>query len=467
MEKIKIDKHDVIWSYLAQFLQLASGILILPIVLRLLPAEEIGLNYLMLNIGAMVALLDFGFAPQFGRNISYIYGGAQMLLKEGVQSSIGETINYRLLATMIEVARRVYKYMSIITLLLMLSFGSIYMYFITEGFKSVHNSWLIWLVYCLSTYFSVYFVYYESLLLGAGQVKECKIAVIASKLCNVILSILFLYSGLSLLGICLANLIAPFVSRYICKYFYFTDELKNKILAYKISNEEIKELFITIWYNAKKLGLNFLATYAISKMGLFLAGLYLSLECVSSYGLLIQLVTLLGTVSMMPFTTIQPKLSCYRVEGCNVKLISSFATSMLMFYILFFVGGMVLIYIAPWFLDIIGSNSVLPSKDIAILYLLVMFLEFNHSSFATLILTSNNVPFVKPSIFSGIAIVVCSYVSLQFLNIGLLGLVISQGLCQLIYNNWKWPKVILDEFNISIPDFLRKGFIGLINVAKC
>ena len=64
---ISVGKSDVVWSYLAKFLGIASGLLVLPVVLNRLSAEEIGLNYLMLTIGAMVGLLDFGFSPQFGR----------------------------------------------------------------------------------------------------------------------------------------------------------------------------------------------------------------------------------------------------------------------------------------------------------------------------------------------------------------------------------------------------------------
>lgn len=35
------------------------------------------MNYLMLTVGSLVSLFDFGFAPQFGRNITYVFAGAQ------------------------------------------------------------------------------------------------------------------------------------------------------------------------------------------------------------------------------------------------------------------------------------------------------------------------------------------------------------------------------------------------------
>lgn len=456
---IKISKADVIWSYIAQFLHLASGILVLPYVLRMLPAEEIGLNYLMLTIGALVALLDFGFAPQFGRNISYIYGGAQQLKREGVECIEGADINYHLLASMIQVAKKVYRILSVVVLAVMLTAGTAYMYYITEGFTSVRNSLLIWVVYSLSTYFQIYFTYYNSLLTGCGMIKESKYAIIASRLAYIVLSIGFIYSGLSLLGLCLANLISPFLARFISYHYYFTDDLRVKLSEENVTVEENRELFGVIWYNAKKLGINFLGAYAINKMGMFIAGLYLTLTEVSSYGLMIQLVTLIGTVSAMFFNTMNPKFAVYRVHNDINKLINQFACSQIVFYVLFIIGSAILIFLGPLVLIVIESNSILPPVHILTLYCVVVLLEINHSNFATIIVTGNDVPFVKASILAGIAIVLCSFVALHYFSAGIMGLVLSQGFCQLVYGNWIWPKYVLDEFGISYFEFFRRGIL--------
>ena len=83
-EQIVISRKDIIWGYVTLFFQMASGLITLPLILKMLSAEEIGMNYLMLTVGSLVSLFDFGFAPQFGRNITYVFAGAQALKKEGV-----------------------------------------------------------------------------------------------------------------------------------------------------------------------------------------------------------------------------------------------------------------------------------------------------------------------------------------------------------------------------------------------
>lgn len=84
---IKISKADIIWNYIAQFFSLTSGLITLPLILKMLTVEEIALNYIFLTISSLVLLFDFGFSPQFSRNVSYVYGGAQSL-KRGYRGKI-------------------------------------------------------------------------------------------------------------------------------------------------------------------------------------------------------------------------------------------------------------------------------------------------------------------------------------------------------------------------------------------
>ena len=69
----------MIWSYLAQFLSIGTRIITLPFILNKLSAEETGFNYILITIGSVVTLVDLGFAPQFARNFTYIFSGAQEL----------------------------------------------------------------------------------------------------------------------------------------------------------------------------------------------------------------------------------------------------------------------------------------------------------------------------------------------------------------------------------------------------
>lgn len=460
--QINIAKNDLIWSYIALILQMTAGILVLPFVIKYLPSEEVGFNYVMLTIGSMVALLDFGFSPQIGRNVSYIFGGIQTLSKEDLVKADNETeINWTLLSGIIQVSKKIYRYMSFIVLLLMLSLGTIYVYYITDGFVLIDNVLIIWLVYSVSVYFNIYVSYYNSLLTGSGKVKEAKYAVVASRITYMILCYVFIFNGLGLLGLSIAYLIQPFISLLISRDLFYTKDLKEKLILYPANNEIIKNTFDSVWYNAKKLGINNLGAYGINKMGMFLAGLYLTLDEVSSYGLMIQLLAAIGAVSGVFFNTNMPQISALRVNNSKDKFLKKIEISIVIYYIIFISGAVTLILFGPNLLKILGSSTSLPCNWVLIIYSLIVFLENNHSLFATVIVTGNHVPFVKAGLISGLFITLLSFISLKFTNLEILGLVLVQGSCQLAYNNWKWPKVVLDELNVSFIEFIKGGLAEL------
>ena len=455
--EINISKKDVLWGYVATFFQIASGLVVLPFILHFLTKEEVGLNYIMLTVGAMVSLFDFGFTPQFGRNFSYIFSGATDLAKEGLQDSVGETTNYRLLRILIDVAKMVYSRISLVVLILLLTAGSVYIGYVTEGFTLVRNSLIIWIVYSFSTFFNLYYAYFSSLLVGKGLVMESKKAMIASRLTYILLAIGLIYAGLGLLGVVIANLIAPFILRYLAYRYFFTVQMKGDLAPYSSSKEERSHYFDIIWHNARKIGLVMVGSYGINRFGLFLAGLFLSLEEVGSYGLMTQLVNVTVSLAANYFFVSEPQFALFKVRGETERLLKRFALTMNVFYWVFTVGTVFLIFCCPPLLELIRSQYVLPGWPVLLAYSIVILLEQNHSLFSSIIVVGNEVPYVKPALLSGLAIVIGSYLTLRFTGWGIMGLVLVQGICQLAYNNWKWPHVVCRDFRVSFPRFLQIG----------
>lgn len=449
---INITKKDIVWNYISKFFQIGSGIITLPLILHFLTAEEIGMNYLMLTVSSIVALLDFGFGPQFGRNFSYVNSGAQTLLKEGVIENHAGKINYHLLSVLLKTAKFVYVRLSLIVLFVMLSFGSAYIYYVTNGFSKVEDALPIWILFSISTFFNIYYSYYNSLLTGSGMIEESAIATILSKGTYVVICVILLLLKFGLYSVIFANIISPFVQRYYSCRVYYTNDLKLKLTS-QISNREIKETFDVIWHNAKRLGVNFVGSYAINKFGFFLIGLYLPLKEVGSYGLLIQLASILQGVAMTLFLTYEPKFAKYRItkQINDFKKLISLTT--ICYFSIMIIGSLLIICIAPYILNIINSKTFLPVRGICILYLIVILLEGNHSLFASLIVTKNEVPFVKPSLISGGAIALITFLVLQFTNWNLWGVILVQGMVQLCYNNWKWPLFIFKDLKFTIREY--------------
>lgn len=464
---INLSNKDIYWSYFARFLDITSGIIILPLILMVLTPEEIGMNYLMLTIGSLVSLFDFGFAPQFARNITYVFSGVKELKKEGLEFAREKSdIDYRLLATMIQTAKFVYRRLSIVVIILMLTFGSIYVYYVTDGFINVRNALIIWLIFSISVFFNIYYTYYSSLLTGRGLIKESSIAKVYTRILYIIFTLILLYFGVGLLSIVIAGLITPFVKRHISHKYFYTKELKDLLVRFKITDNEKVALFELIWHNSKKLGIVFICTFITTKFGLFIAGLFLPLNDIASFGLMLQLIGFISSLSITLFEIYQPRFSFLRTKGDNELLIKEFAFSMIVFYIIYFVGVFSVLLFGQQILNIIGSNTALPSFEILLIYSVVILFELNHSNYATLITTRNEIPFVKPAIIGSVVMIAGSFLILKYSNFGILGLILVQGLTESAYDNWKWPMVVHKELNLGLKSFLNIGFNELLKRIK-
>lgn len=463
---VEITKKDVTWSYVAKLFQIGSGLVTLPLILRLLTKEEVGMNYLMLTVSSIVGLMDFGFSPQFGRNFTYVNSGARRLCREGVEEERGGSIDWHLLSVLISTARFVYRRLSVLALIVMLTFGTGYIWYLTEGFTNVSNSLYIWILYSFSTYFNIYFSYYSSLLIGSGMIRESSQAAILSKSAYLVLCTLFLLLGWGLFAVVAANFIAPFVQRYVSYRAYFKPELKARLAEQTVTREDIRETFSVIWFNAKKLGINFIGAYAVNKMGMFIIGFFLPLATIGSYGLLTQLTTIVSGIANTMFVTYLPKVSNCRVTGDRPMLKRTISFSMVVGQIIMLAGALGIIFVAPYLLELIKSQTMLPSRLICVLYLVIVALELNHSEFASVISTENKIPYVVPSLVSGGVIVLLTFIALKFTTLGLLGVVLVQGIVQAAYNNWRWPLWVFRELDMSISEFYGTGFDSIIKTVS-
>lgn len=457
MSTIKLGKKDIIWSYLAQFLSMGAGVLTLPFILNKLSAAEIGLNYILITVGSVIALVDLGFAPQFARNFTYVFSGALELKKEGIGKT-GKEINFELLSNLLKTARCIYAVLAIFAFILLICIGTPYVYKTTQGFSAVPHALYVWIIYSIGVVFQIFYSYYFSMLLGKGQIKEQKYAIIGNKLIYVVILISGLYLGWGLLSVALAQMISPFFGRYLSYSYFYSEELKEKLSPYgRIERKKILDIYKTLWHNAKRTAIVSIGTYAILRLSMFVAGLYLSLEEFASYGLMVQLYGILATVSCTLMQISQPKLASLRAENNKAGLVKTFSTALIIYYILFILGSLILISVGNQLLGLIKSNADLPSRLILSVYGIVMFLEYNHSNFAILISSNNNIPFAPASIITGIAVCIGIFISVKYTTLGILGLVLVQGICQAAYQNWAWPRYAINELHISLKQILIVG----------
>lgn len=452
--KVKITKKDMIWSYIGYFLSLFSSVLVLPFVMKLVPSDELGLWYTFLSFGQFVTLLDRTFNTCISRSITYAWAGMQMINAEGYNviktSELGT--NFRLLASIFKTCKKVFGIISIISLAVMASAGTVYIGYIAREMSGI--VWIpAWIIYGVSVFFTIYYSYWTVALNAVGALKQAQQITVLSKLVYIALSLAGLLLGYGLISLTVSNLISGIILRILGKKFLYNYEsIGEKISKYEksITVYEIKDNFAKIWHNAKKVGLSCLSAFLITQTTILVSSAYLGLEETASYGLCLQLVTAMLGVAQIYFTAVKPKLTELKVSGEEKKeeFISGLSFATTIYWFLFWIEVITLIIVGVPILTFLKPNTEIP---LFMLFFLSVysFLEYNHSMFAAVIEMSNTVPYVKASVISAICISVGEFIVASSTSLGIYGLMAVQCIVQLAYNNWKWPMVIMKEYHIS------------------
>lgn len=445
--EIKTTKNDVIWSYLAQVVNMSAGLLTLPVVLKILSPDEIGMNYILISITSIVSLFDLGFSSQFARNITYIISGAQTLEKEGISNTFSDTINELLLSTVYNSAKRIYRYLAFIALLLLLSIGTIYIGYITDWYVTIPNILYIWILFCITCFFNIYFLYYNAFLLGRGMVAVSKMAQVYSRVASVVLTIVLLLLGCGLYSIVISNLLTPFIFR-IYAHIKFYDDWTEKILKTNIpSSASIKNVIGILFYNAKKLSIISILATAIGYASTLVVGGYLTLADVGSYGVLVQIVNVVATVSCTFMYSIMPSLSNLLAQNRVKEMTNRFGFAMFFFYVIQVIGLFV-IPLLPLVFNIFHFNVNLPILPIIICYYLYKFFDQNQSLYSQALLAGNDLIFFKSAVFSGLSSFILM-IALLSCGCGLWGVIMSQVIPLAAYPGWKWPTYTKRKYSIA------------------
>src|SRR5512134_3860885 len=123
----RIYSSAVMWSWVMNGLRLASGVLLLPLLLHYLSEADFGMYFVFLHLAALVPILDFGFSASIGRAVSYAMGGATELKADGftpAEKSSGP--NRAMLWELLSTTRRLYGVLALATLVLVGVLGTLY-----------------------------------------------------------------------------------------------------------------------------------------------------------------------------------------------------------------------------------------------------------------------------------------------------------------------------------------------------
>lgn len=459
-QTISVSRSSLIWGVIGTVLNIAMGILVLPIILVTMSEEDIAIWYVFAAIQSLIALLDFGFSPTFTRNVTYAFSGA----KDIVQSSFTATEqkgepNLKLLYAIYRLGRKIYMILSMFVIVILSTVGLLY-------FRSVLPSqadyyYISFAIFSLAMLINIFFSYIPAYMKGIGAVKESYQAYVISRVLYIAVACIMLFLNLSLIAMTSALLLSGLALRIASVVLLKKHNKKLEIILEKSDEYDQRKLFSALWFNTKREGIILLANFLIQQSATFISTSYLGLAVSAQYGLTIQLLNIISTLSFVYFSVVSPRITQARVNGEQEITKKYFCNSESFLLLVFIVGCFLMICFGDWALNLIGSNSQLLSVPLLIAFSIVFFLEKNHTVCASFISTSNQLPYTMPYFISSIIIFALYWILILFTNCGVWSFVVAQGIVQLCYNNWKWPHYVRKELNLRIPQIYIQGTKGL------
>ena len=443
-----IGKKDIIWSYVATIFRVGAGIILWPFILSQMSAETVGIWNVMITIMGFVALLDFGFQPSFARNISYIFSGVTKLQKVGIQTAVSDgNINFSLLKGTLNAMRKFYRWMALGVFVILGIAVTAYFYYILQKYSGDRTDAMIaWILLIAINSYNVYTLYYNALLLGKGYIRRERQIMILSQCVYLSLAIVLIYAGYGLTAIVSSQAVSIILQRILSYRVFFTKELKQQLLHTEA--DETKDILRAISPNAVKVGLTQLGGFCVTKSALLIGSAFLTLEETACYGITLHIIDILARCSTVYYQSITPKIAQSRANKDVIKLKYYFVCSISILVATFLIGGAAIAFLGNWGLNMIGSETKFLPTIMLCVMLLVYLLETNHSIAAGFISADNRIPFFIPSLLSGLGTVLLLWLFLSIFKWGVWGMILSQGIAQLVYQNWKWPSMVIKELNI-------------------
>lgn len=452
----RINKKDFFWGYAAQFLNIGAGVLLLPVLLRTLSPADVGLWFVFLTVAGLSQLLEFGFQPTISRNVAYVCSGATVLNKTGVPHEVIEGgVDPLLFRSLVEASRRIYQRVAVIAFLVLIPVGSCYVYSVLVESQGLIERLVAWLLFAAGYVLMFYFGYINAVLLGRGDNAQNNKVIVLSRLLLIVFASVFLLLDFGMLGLGVASFISSLLSRFVAYHYLVRGGGADLVKTPPELESKVLEMVHLVWHNSKQLGVVQLGAFLIQRGNVLVVSSFLGLEVASSYSITLTILLVLSTFSAVICNLQVPYLSQLQAVKDKHVLPSVFGEILCVSWVFYFLGFFALYFFGEDFLNLIGSKSTLLQKEVFFVLGLVLFLEMNHSLCAIYLTTKNTVPFVFSAVVSGFSVLLLSLGVVSFMEVW--GVVLSQGLVQIVYNNWKWPREV--SIDLGVP-FFRLLILG-------
>jgi hypothetical protein len=432
----RLANSAVVWSWMHNGLRLASGFILLPLVLLKLSTADMGMYYVLLSLSALVPLADFGFGPTIGRFVMYAMGGADSIQARGVPKPGNSTSpNYKLLWELLFTTRILYRWLTAVLVVILGIWGTYVVGLRIQDTSSPLLTRLAWAATLVTATMEIYANWWAIYLVSMNRVNESfRIGVLGGVLRLTLAAILFM-SGCGLLSLPIGTFFGALLQRSL------TRRRVHQLLAGHSPPRDfsVRRNLAILWPNTWRLGLHFISGYLTVNANMAICLHVLGLAANAQYGLSVQVVGFVSGITAVWINVKWPIIGQYRARHDLVAVQRILRPRVWLQTLTFLVGCSAVLLSGPFLLQRFGhGKEMLPFSWLALMTLNAFF-EMHFTIWGTLLTTENRLPYLWPTVATRVLSLSLSLALIHFTSLGIGALVLGPLLSGILFNYWFWP----------------------------
>ena len=418
------------WGSLS--VQLIGVIVILPLVLRSLPVEEVSLWLLFSSITIVINLADFGFRPTLIRMIAYSHAGDSQVLHGKL---IGQPSGGYSLTDVVCAMRCIYNRLFYITLAISSIVGTAFIISPVAHLSNPLVGWGAWAIVSITGSVALRGGMYSAFLHGSNNVALCQRWELICTVPAILASVGVLIAGGGVLELVLASQLGTLLKVFASRKLAFNISPTSLWCSTARVNHEVMR---STWSAAWRSGIGiFITSATLQGTGIAYAQ-FAPAEKAASYLLALKMLQILSNFSNVPFYSQIPYFSKLYAQDKIELLISRSIHAMFKSNWIYFLG---IVGVAVFGDDILifwESNISLLSNDYFLLMSIAFLLERIGAKHLQMYSLSNHILWHVVNGVTGIIMffgMIFIYCWVGFVGI-LLGMLIAYLIFYLPYSMW-------------------------------
>lgn len=448
---------DLLFGVVGLFLQVGTGLIMLPLTATMLAPAELTFWTVFLSIQAMSYLIEFGFTPSFARNFTYVLGGANRLVAEGVPPEKTGAVNRELLCELLSASRTVYMLLSFVVAVVLAIGGSIYVDALARTAEGVPFIWESWALFAGTLVFHTYMNWQAGVVMGADRMREYYQIVTVARLVQVALSVVGLLIKPDLLTLTAAYAVSALVMRV--HYQIVARNVTKLVDGMKSEPGATRRILSSIAPNAVKIGWVTIGGYLTSRFSFLVISLSLGAAMAAEYAVAQQAFFALAAISQVAGHLNNARMTAARLHSEKPVMREIYAFTVLFAGAVFLSGALGMMLFGERLLEVIGSQTLLPPLLILATMTVIFLLDVHANIAMGLIATSNSIPYMRAVLITGV-LVAGGTIIVALTGGGLQQFILVQGAIQLAYNFWRWPMYVCDELGLKLGAFAGAAVSG-------